>query len=197
MTVCTNDAHQIVGILLAAGRGRRFIASGGQNKLLQILPDGVTVLAKSAAILSSALPVCVVMREVIPEIDAFIPSGCEMVLCANADQGMAASLVCGLRQTDSAAGWVIALADMPFVKTTTIHALISALQQGVDIAVPTYNGRRGNPVAFSRHHLSRLLQLDGDQGARSLLRDLPVIEVAVDDPGILQDIDSVADLPQF
>ncbi|MQR02209.1 NTP transferase domain-containing protein [Glaciimonas sp. GS1] len=190
-----NRSHQIVGILLSAGRGRRFDASGTQNKLLQILPDGVSVLAKSAAILSSALPVCVVAREVVPE---FISEcvACEIVQCIAADQGMAASLVCGLQHAATAAGWVIALADMPFVKETTVQSLITALQQGADIAVPTYNGRRGNPVGFSRHHLARLLQLQGDQGARSLLREFPVVEVRVNDIGILLDIDTVSDLPQ-
>ncbi len=195
MTSQINRPHQIVGILLSAGRGRRFDASGTKNKLLQILPDGVSVLAKSAAILSSALPVYVVAQEVAPE---FVTEcvACEIVHCMDADQGMAASLVCGLQRTAAAAGWVIALADMPFIKETTVQSLIAALQQGADIAVPTYNGRRGNPVAFSRRHLARLLQLQGDQGARSLLREFPVVEVTVHDTGILLDIDTVSDLPQ-
>jgi molybdenum cofactor cytidylyltransferase len=74
--------------------------------------------------------------------------------------------------------------------------LVAAVRRGADIAVPTYQGRRGNPVAFSRIHLSRLLQLSGDQGARSLLKAFPVIEVDVDDAAIGRDIDFEADLAE-
>jgi molybdenum cofactor cytidylyltransferase len=80
------------------------------------------------------------------------------------------------------------------VQATTIVQLVDAIRGGADIAVPVYQGRRGNPVAFSRIHLQRLLQLSGDQGARKLLREFPVCEIAVDDAGILYDVDSPEDL---
>jgi molybdenum cofactor cytidylyltransferase len=83
---------------------------------------------------------------------------------------------------------------MPHVQPATISALIDAIKSGADIAAPTYMGRRGNPVAFSRKHLPDLLRLGGDEGARSLLRAFPVSEVAVDDAGIRQDIDTATDL---
>jgi molybdenum cofactor cytidylyltransferase len=188
---------QIVGLLLAAGRGRRFDPSGIQSKLLQTLPaaGGSTVLASAAAALAAALPVCIVLRPDVPDQIAQIAEY-PWVQCVNADDGMAASLAYGVRQTQEAAGWVIALADMPYVETSTIEALATALRQGADIAVPTFQGRRGNPVGFSRLHLPRLLALRGDQGARSLLQSFPVVEVALDDPGIHQDIDTVADIRQ-
>jgi molybdenum cofactor cytidylyltransferase len=190
---------QIVGILLAAGRGRRFDPSGKQSKLLQSLPHGDTVLASAAKKLSAVLPVYAVCRSDKPALTAQLAkqvNGCTLLECDDADDGMAATLVYGLQQTAAAAGWVIALGDMPYVQVSTIMALKAALEQGADIAVPTCHGRRGNPVAFSRHHLSRLLQLRGDQGARSLLQNFPVVEVAVEDVGILQDVDTVADIPQ-
>ena len=188
---------QIVGLLLAAGRGRRFDPAGIQSKLLQTLPTaaGRTVLASAAATLAAALPVCIVLRPDVPEQIAQIAEY-PWVQCANADDGMAASLAYGVQQTQAAAGWVIALADMPYVESATIQALAAALRQGADIAVPTFQGRRGNPVGFSRLHLPRLLALRGDQGARSLLQSFPVVEVALDDPGIHQDIDTVADIRQ-
>lgn len=188
---------QIIGLLLAAGRGRRFDPSGVRSKLLQSLPTaaGQTVLATAAGNLAAALPTCVVLRSDAPDLAAQV-AGYAWVPCASADDGMAASLVCGLEQTADAAGWVIALADMPYVQAATIQALASALRQGADIAVPTYLGRRGNPVGFSRKHLPQLLALQGDQGARGLLQSCPVVEVAVDDPGIHQDIDTVADIRQ-
>lgn len=188
---------QIVGLLLAAGRGRRFDPAGIQSKLLQTLPTaaGRTVLASAAAALAAALPVCIVLRPDMPDQVAQIAEY-PWVQCVNADDGMAASLAYGIQQTREAAGWVIALADMPYVESATIQALATALRQGADIAVPTFQGRRGNPVGFSRLHLSRLLALRGDQGARSLLQSFPVVEVALDDPGIHQDIDTVADIRQ-
>jgi molybdenum cofactor cytidylyltransferase len=188
---------QIIGLLLAAGRGRRFDPSGVCSKLLQSLPTaaGRTVLATAAGNLAAALPTCVVLRSDAPDLAAQV-AGHAWVPCARADDGMAASLVCGLEQTADAAGWVIALADMPYVQAATVQALASALRQGADIAVPTYLGRRGNPVGFSRKHLPQLLALQGDQGARGLLQSCPVVEVAVDDPGIHQDIDTVADIRQ-
>ncbi|MEB0014192.1 nucleotidyltransferase family protein [Glaciimonas sp. Gout2] len=190
---------QIAGILLAAGRGRRFDPSGKQSKLLQLLPSGETVLAAAANHLSAVLPVTVVCRTDAPPLTAQLAEelvGCTLLECADADDGMATTLVFGLQQTATAAGWVIALADMPFVQVSTIMALKAALDQGADIAVPVCNQRRGNPVAFSHRHLSHLLALRGDQGARGLLERFPVVEVAVDDPGVLQDIDTVADIPQ-
>jgi molybdenum cofactor cytidylyltransferase len=107
---------------------------------------------------------------------------------------MAESLVRALSVTRGAAGWVVALGDMPYVRPATIAALMEAIRHGADIAVPTLQGRRGNPVAFSPFHLPRLLELRGDQGARSLLKSFPVTEVAVEDEGILRDIDAAADL---
>jgi molybdenum cofactor cytidylyltransferase len=188
---------QIVGLLLAAGRGRRFDPTGIQSKLLQKLPTagGRTVLASAAARLAAALPLCIVLRPDVPEQIAQIAEY-PWVQCANADDGMAASLAYGVQQTADAAGWIIALADMPYVETSTIQALAAALRRGADIAAPVFQGRRGNPVGFSRMHLARLLALRGDQGARSLLQSFPVVEVALDDPGIHQDIDTVADIRQ-
>ena len=85
---------------------------------------------------------------------------------------------------------------MPRVRPQTAHSLKYALEQGAGIAAPVYQGQRGNPVGFSRQYLPQLLALQGDQGARSILRQYPVQQVVVDDAGILQDIDTPADLHQ-
>jgi molybdenum cofactor cytidylyltransferase len=167
-----------------------------RNKLLQPLPNGETVVAAAAKNLLAVLPT--VRAVVRPGADAVAAQlralGCEVIECSSADQGMGASLVHALSQPCNASGWVIALADMPHVQPATISALIDAIKSGADIAAPTYMGRRGNPVAFSRKHLPDLLRLGGDEGARSLLRAFPVSEVAVDDAGIRQDIDTATDL---
>ncbi|QAU36034.1 nucleotidyltransferase family protein [Janthinobacterium sp. 17J80-10] len=184
------------GILLAAGRGARFDPSGQQNKLLQLLPDGTTVIAHAARNLRAALDSAIVVIPAgSPLLCAHLSSeGFAVSKCLDAASGMAASLKHGLRLTPHATGWVIALGDMPFIQANTVTRLVAALRQGADIAVPCYRGRRGNPVAFSRRHLDLLLQLSGDRGARELLQSLPVQEIEVDDAGVCRDIDTVADL---
>lgn len=186
---------EIVGILLAAGRGRRFDPAGSRNKLLQPL-DGAPVVAASARHLLAALPrvIAVVRPDDEPTAALLAQLGCEVTRCADADTGMAASLVHGLRQASQAGGWVVALGDMPHVQPSTITALRQAVEQGAAIAVPVYQEKRGNPVAFGRRHLPELLALAGDRGARGIVNNHPVNDVAVDDAGILLDIDTPSDL---
>ena len=187
----------VVGILLAAGRGRRFDPLGLRNKLLQPLASGAPVVVASARTLLSVLPrvIAVVPPQDGGVADALRALGCEVTLCEEADSGMAASLVqgmtCSLPQADR---WLVALGDMPYVAPATLRALLAALEEGADIAAPVFEGRRGNPVAFGARHLPALLALTGEHGARALLKSSPVVEVAVDDPGIMRDIDTPADL---
>lgn len=174
----------------------RFDPSGEQNKLLQTLPTGEIVAVAAAKNLRAMLPrVLAVVRPGASALGMHLNAGgCEVTECPAAEQGMGASLVHALTQMQDARGWVIALADMPHVRTATIAALRDAVEHGADIVAPVYRGRRGNPVAFSRTHLLQLLQLGGDQGARSLLKAHPVVEVPVEDAGVLRDIDTIADL---
>lgn len=198
MRPTSENTDPFVGILLAAGKGTRFDPTGVKNKLLQPLANGENVVVAAAKNLLAASPkVLAVVRPDTEEVTSQLRSlGCEVTVCPTAGEGMAASLVHALSVTPNAAGWVIALGDMPFVQPATIAALIDAINGGAEIAVPVYQGKRGNPVAFGRTHFSRLLQLRGDQGARNLLKTFPVIEVSVDDAGIVRDIDAVEDLYQ-
>lgn len=192
-----SQAHdQIVGILLAAGKGVRFDPSGAQNKLLQTTMSGEKVVIAAATALLSALPlVTAVVRDVNDAVAVELSNlGCQLVACPDADQGMGISLVCALKQNRHAAGWVIGLGDMPGVQTTTIAALADELRNGADIVVPFYKGTRGNPVGFGAKHISELLLLAGDQGARALLKTHPLTRVEVNDPGIHYDIDTSADM---
>ena len=187
----------LTGILLAAGRGRRFDPAGGRNKLLQQLPGGELVVAASARRLLSCVARVVA---VVPPGDGGVGEalralGCEVTVCPQADTGMGASLAHAVRYSLPAGGWLVALGDMPFVEASTLAALRDAVQHGAGIAAPVHGGRRGNPVAFGACHRAALLALHGDQGARRLLQAHPVHEIPVDDPGILQDIDTPADLP--
>lgn len=185
------------GILLAAGRGRRFDPEGRRNKLLQRLPGGDVVVVASARRLLGCVPRVVA---VVPPgdggvADALRALGCEVTICPDADTGMGASLVHAISHSLPADGWIVALGDMPFVQQATLARLRDALEQGAGIAVPVSGGRRGNPVAFGAQHREALMALGGDQGARRLLASHPVVEIEVLDAGIFLDIDSQADLP--
>ena len=195
------DRSTLTGILLAAGRGRRFDPAGVRNKLLQRLPGGDFVVVASARTLLAVLPrvVAVVPPSDGGVADALRALGCTVTVCADADSGMGLSLAHAIRHAplpaQGAGGWLVALGDMPFVAEATLQALVRAIGDGAGIAAPLFDGRRGNPVAFGASHHAALLALDGDQGARRLLASSPVTTVAVPDPGILRDIDTQGDLP--
>lgn len=160
------------------------------------LPDGLAVALHSAQNLLQATPtVLAVLRPDAHEMaGALTRLGCQVKFCAQADQGMGATLAFAIVQTSQARGWLIALADMPWVAPATMTALVAALAAGATIAVPVCQGRRGNPVAFSQIHGPDLLACSGDSGARHLLATGTVTEVAVQDHGIWRDVDRPADL---
>lgn len=189
-------ARQIVGVLLAAGKGVRFDPAGKQSKLLRRLPSGELVAVAAAKTLRSAVSqVVAVLKPGDEELArALQEQDCRIIVCPQAARGMGTSLAYALSQVKQADGWVVALADMPHVQTTSIAKLVDALHDGADIAAPVHQGRRGNPVAFGARHLPQLLALDGDQGARALLAVHPITLIAVDDIGVLRDIDTPADL---
>jgi molybdenum cofactor cytidylyltransferase len=186
-----------VGILLAAGRGRRFDPSGSRNKLLQPVAGGEPVAVASARTLLAVLPkVIAVVRPGDDGVaEALRALGCDVTVCPQADQGMGASLAHAVGHSLPAAdSWLIALADMPHLRQSTVTAVAAAVAGGAVIAAPVSGGKRGNPVAFGAACLPQLLALGGDEGARRILKLHPVTEVSVDDPGIFQDIDLPADL---
>lgn len=184
------------GILLAAGKGKRFDALGRRKKLEQILHNGKSVAESSASVLHSILPDTLAV--IAPSNDTLAhqltKSNCAVTVCDQADLGMAHSLIHAIQLRRNAEGWIIALADMPWVQPNTIAKLLFELRQGARIVAPFYDGQRGNPIGFSRHHLNDLLSLEGDKGARDLLLRYPVTEVHVDDIGVLKDVDVMSDL---
>jgi molybdenum cofactor cytidylyltransferase len=189
--------HTLTGILLAAGKGTRFDPTGARSKLLQRLQNGDEVAIASAKNLLSVLPVVVaIVRPDAEELATRLrAAGCAVAACPDADRGMGRTLAFAVAQAASAPGWIIALADMPYVKPHTIHALADAIERGgAAIAAPVHRQRRGNPVAFGALHLDRLLRLDGDRGASKLIDLFPTVKIEVDDEGIHRDIDAPADL---
>ncbi len=189
----------MIGILLAAGFSRRF---GTADKLLQTLPDGRPIAIAAAEHLITALPVSVaVVRSDNPPLSHALKAlGFHVVYCdANATE-MADSLVVAVQYASvlstTAKGYVIALADMPYIAPSTINEVANQLSMGADIVIPTYEGQRGHPVGFSAHYRDALLSLSGDEGARSIVQqyDDKVRLLVCEDAGILADIDTPDDL---
>lgn len=187
----------IVGILLAAGEGSRF----GGDKLLEPMPagsghamPGTALGVASARRLIGALPHSIaIVRPRDTQLAALLQAaGLRNVAFANAGDGMGASLACGVAATGSADGWVIALADMPWIASATIRAIADAVAASAEIAAPSYRGERGHPVGFSRRHYAALASLTGDVGARSLIERCldRVTWIDVDDAGVLRDVDT-------
>lgn len=184
----------IVGVLLAAGLGRRF----GGDKLVYRLPDGTPMAVAAAANLRGACErvVAVVRPDHDPLAALLADAGCEIVFCPEADGGMGHSLAAAVRATADASGWIVALADMPFIASSSHHAIASCILTGASLAATQYQGRRGHPVGFSSVWYPELAAMTGDQGGRAILENhrQNLILCPVEDPGVVWDIDRPEDL---
>ncbi len=185
---------KLVGILLAAGQGRRF----GSDKLVHTLADGQPMAVASASRLLPACDQVVAVWRPGGELlaDRLAGIGCRTLCCPESAMGMGHSLAAAVRATPEADGWILALADMPFIDIETHIRVGQAMRDGADIVTVTYRGRRGHPVGFSSVHRDALSALTGDQGARGLIAasGSRVLKLDVFDAGVLQDIDTPEDL---
>jgi len=168
-----------VVILLAAGRGERFLASGGATHKLDALLNGRPVLAHTlAAVEAAGLPWHLVR-----------PDG--------GTDGMGESIALGVRATADAPGWLILPGDLPLVQPDSLRRVAQALTE-TGVVVPVYRQQAGHPVGFGRAWRSHLLDLSGDTGARTIVQraraEDRVTILKLDDVGVVQDIDRVADL---
>lgn len=184
----------IVGLLLAAGSASRF----GSDKLLHRLPHGVPIAVQAARHLrKEVVKVVAVVRPGSDELAGLLQAeGCDVVICSNADEGMGASLACAVQSGGAADGYLIALADMPFVRPSSIAAVRQALEEGAPLAAPYFRARRGHPVGIAGSFRAELAALAGDEGARRLLaeNERRLVKVPIGDPGVIRDIDRPADL---
>ncbi|WP_162579886.1 nucleotidyltransferase family protein [Variovorax sp. PBS-H4] len=168
-------------IVLASGRGERFLASGGTAHKLWALLDGRAVLEHTlAAVRESGLPWHLE--------DAGHP-------------GMGDSIAAAVRATADAGGWLILPADLPLVQPATLRRIADALSPSSSqwqAVQPVHAGARGHPVGFAASNGPALMALSGPLGAASVLRGLratnAVRELEVDDAGVVTDIDTLADL---
>lgn len=184
------------GILLAAGYGRRFDPSGERDKLLMPLADGRPVIWHAARALCIALPGSLaVLRPGQAERARWLAeAGCEVVESAAAEQGMGSALAAAVAASRDADGWVVALADMPWLPVEAVVAVAAAVDGPERVAAAMHGGRRGHPVGFGAAWGPRLAALAGDSGARELLRGADVVLIESADAGVIRDVDIPDDL---
>jgi molybdenum cofactor cytidylyltransferase len=184
-------------IVLAAGRGSRFL--GPSHKLAQRL-GGATVLAMTLRhAIGSHLQVVVVTTEAFAEVARRSVAARDIVVLPevgagdNPLLGMGYSIGAGVSARPGASGWVILPGDMPLVQPTTIQAVARQLPYH-PVVYAQHKGRRGHPVGFAAELYSELATLSGDEGARRLVARYPSLGLELDDPGVLIDVDTEADL---
>ena len=162
-------------LVLAAGRGERFIASGGNTHKLEAMLVGKTVLDHVLdAVKSSGLPLHVVRP------DASRP-------------GMGDSIAAGVRATSGAAGWLVLPGDLPLIQAQTLLEVARALHSHA-VVVPVCEGQRGHPVGFNAACGPELQKLQGSKGAAAVMAMHQPMELTITDVGAITDIDTVDDL---
>src|SRR5690606_31404571 len=185
----------VSAVILAAGAGTRL---GGVAKALLVGSDGRTFLAR---ILETAREVGLDGAVVVvgPPFAAAVGSeaerlGAAVIVNPAPERGMASSVACGfgaLVESDAAWLWPV---DHPDVQAATLRALLAA-RGSHDAARPVYRGRGGHPPLVGRSLFARLATCaDAPGGARSVLASADIIDVAVDDPGCVRDVDTPRDL---
>ena len=184
----------IRGLLLCGGKSSRF----GSDKLCVTI-DSSPLVAHSARHLLEGIgnALAVVPPGAAALRQALESAGCEILESPNTARGLGASLAAGIEATPDADGWIVALGDMPFIEPETIAAVLRKLEEGALLAAPVLPaGQRGHPVGFGRALRDELVALDRDEGARSVIaaHRADLVLVRVDDPGIVKDIDTPADL---
>lgn len=192
-----------VGLLLAAGHGRRFDPTGRRFKLAEPLDGEPIALRTCRALLAACDRVIAVVREPAdPLARALAAAGATLavVTATAATEGMGHSIATGARAIAAAPGAdrvravLVLPADMPWVASATIARIAGAAVPEGTIVVPVFDGQDGHPVRFPGALLGALAGLAGDRGARPLLAAHPVRRLVVDDDGIIRDVDRPDDL---
>ncbi|UVK97387.1 NTP transferase domain-containing protein [Pseudomonas sp. B21-048] len=187
-------------IVLAAGQGSRFrqVAGDDKDKLLVdcTARDGITVHSMIEQVLLN-LPAALDKRVLVttanrPQVIRMAQAyGCEIVRIEST--GLGDSIAAGVAACSQLGGWLIVLGDMPFILPPSIEQVVANIAEDA-VSVPVHKGQYGHPVGFGRSFGSGLMALTGDHGARSLFTQARVVEVAVEDPGVLWDVDVPAAL---
>ncbi len=176
--------QQTAAIILAAGTSSRM--GEARNKLLLPLHHRPVLAHVIEAVLGSrARPVILVLGHQAEEVKTRIQQDLKeetLEIVENPDyaRGQSTSMKAGLRallahsSASDLTGVIFLLGDQPMITAAMIDELIALREQtGKRIALPLYQGRRGNPVVFSLELVPELLQVDGDEGGRGIIKRHP------------------------
>lgn len=198
--VTPNRGASVWGVLLAAGTSSRY---GDRNKLLEQF-DGESLVRRTAISLAAASldgVIAVVGHQSSAVRDAIDDTVAAVRVNDNFESGQGTSVETGIgvaceRDADAV---VVALGDMPTVRTATVERLVDGYERGVGTALAAaYERQRGNPVLFDSRHFDALSNVDGDVGGREvLLSATDAALVATDDPGVVHDVDRRPDLDEL
>ena len=184
-------------IVLAAGSGSRFTA--GSHKLAASFGEQSVLATTLRHAIASNLHVVVVTTAPLAELARSSVAARDVVLVPEVGSegqpglGMGHSISAGVSARPHAGGWLVLPGDMPLVQPATLQAVARQLGQH-SVVYAQHRGKRGHPVGFAAELYSELVALTGDEGARRLVARYPAFGVELDDPGILIDIDTSADL---
>ena len=162
-----------VVLVLASGRGERFLASGGTTHKLQADLGGMTVLERT--------------------LNAVRASGLRWHLEDAGHPGMGDSIAAAVRATRAAPGWLVLPADLPLIQAQTLRYMAREPMLA-DVLLPVFEGQRGHPVRFDGSCGDALAALEGNQGAAPVVAARSATKMIVNDPGCVMDIDTVDDL---
>lgn len=163
-----------VVLVLASGRGERFLASGGGTHKLQADLCGATVLQRT--------------------LDVVRASGLRWHLEDAGHPGMGDSIAAAVRVTrDAPGGWMVLPGDLPLVQPNTLVTIARA-PLDEEVLVPWFEGQRGHPVRFAASCGPALASLQGNKGAAHVVSVRVASKLIVNDAGCVLDIDTVADL---
>ena len=185
----------VIALVLAAGSSRRFLS----DKRTAKLAGGRSVLEQTIeCCVEAGLEVLLVLGpgdDLLSEY--FNLLGIKTLINPDASIGIGSSLAAGASALSDTAALLVVLGDMPYVKPATLRILADKLLAGAGIVRPLYRQRPGNPVGFSSHYYPCLMALSGDRGGRNILLENPaeVVDIDVEDGGVIRDIDYPADLP--
>ena len=188
----------IAGIVLAAGKGTRF---GGDKMLHPVQSHNGDMLPMGLLSALNLKPwvdqvICVVRAQDTALITLYEQHGFKTHISENFESGLSASLVAGIQASAVASMYVLALGDMPFINVKTYESIRGAIDKSNKdkIIQPKFDNKPGHPMVFPKRLKPELLSLQGDVGARSIVKKEvgSLISVEVNDQGIHWDLDTQA-----
>lgn len=188
-------AHVIPAIILAAGASTRMgtakalMDAGGRTFVRRILETLRDAGVEAAVVVVRAADAAIAAEIVATGFG-------RAVVNPRAEQGQVTSLLAGLDAVDapSVDAVLVTLVDVPLITPATVRALCNrAPAASASVIRAVYRGRHGHPVIFKRVLFDRLRAADPAVGAKAVVRSAVVEDLAVDDPGVVEDVDTPED----